>query len=76
MSDKRSAIEERAFDAIPRVKKDHLKDHARQWVGSQRRAPERVDEAGALAIVVLIGGDRLALYPDQGDLLRVVELDR
>lgn len=76
MSDKRSAIEERAFDSIPRVTKDHLRAHRKQWVGSQRRAPESADEAGALAIVVLIGGDRLALFADQGELLRVVELDR
>lgn len=78
MSDHRLDAEkdERSPGSIPKVSKHHLRDHAKTWIRSIRREPQKPDEKGALAIVVLAGGDRLALYPDQGDLLRVRELDR
>lgn len=76
MSSPASQVTDQAFDSIARVRKEHLRDHAKTWIRSVRRPPERPDELGALAIVVLSGGERLALYPGQGDLLRVRELDR
>lgn len=76
MSQDRHLADERTADAIPRVKKEHLRQHRLHWIRSLRRDPVRPDEKGAVAVLVLIGGDRLALYPDQGDLLRVKELDR
>lgn len=76
MSQDRKRVEERGQDAIPRVRKEHLRDHAKTWTRSTRRGPARADGKGALAIVVLADGKRIALFPDSDDFLRVKELDR
>lgn len=78
MSDHRLDAEksERAIDNLPRCRKEHLRDHAKTWAGSRRREPRLEDEKGAVAVLVLFDGSRIALLPDAGDLLRVKELDR
>lgn len=62
-------------DSIPRCRKSHLARWWEHWSGS-RRGPERIDELGAVAVIEAWDGRRTAFFPDSGDLLRIVELDR